>query len=120
MQFKLLVAIVEPDRTEDLLAEARDAGATGATVINQARGEGRQPVRGVFGLEIVAQRDILLFLVDQSCARRVLERLGEVGEFDDTPGTGIALQLAVEDVLGVRHQMVDLLRPHASSTGGLT
>jgi hypothetical protein len=118
MRFKLILAFVEPDRTEALLAEARLAGATGATVITSARGEGRKPVRGVFGLEIAAQRDVLLMLVEQSCARQVLERLAEVGEFDESPGTGIALQVDVEDALGVRHQVIDLVERMKQSEKG--
>ncbi|TVQ30136.1 MAG: P-II family nitrogen regulator [Wenzhouxiangella sp.] len=110
MRFKLIIAFVEPEQTEMLLKEARKAGASGATVITSARGEGRKEIRGILGLEIASQRDVLLFLVEQSCARQVLERLAEKGEFDESPGTGIALQLDVEDALGVRHQMVDLVR----------
>lgn len=37
MRFKLIVALVEDDLTDDVLKAARDAGATGATVINNAR-----------------------------------------------------------------------------------
>ncbi len=110
MELKLIVAFVEPDRTEELLAEARKVGASGATVMSHARGEGRNTVKGIFGLEIAAQRDVLLMLVEPSRADRVLRRLAEVGEFDDRPGTGIALKLDVEDALGVRDQMADVLK----------
>ncbi|MGR5541159.1 P-II family nitrogen regulator, partial [Vibrio campbellii] len=40
MRFKLLLAFVEDGRTEAVLDAARESGATGATVINNARGEG--------------------------------------------------------------------------------
>lgn len=40
MRFKLIVAFVEDDKTDAVLDAARAAGATGATVINNARGEG--------------------------------------------------------------------------------
>jgi len=118
MRFKLIVAFVEPNRTEELLTEARRAGATGATVINTARGEGRTPLRGVLGLEIAARRDVLLLLVEESRARSVLERLADVGELDESPGSGIALQLDVEDALGVRHQMIDLVRGMSNDSTG--
>ena len=55
------------------MSAARKAGATGATIINNARGE---------GLEI-----------------------GRAGHFDDKPGTGIAVQIEVEDTLDVSHQI---------------
>lgn len=40
MHFKLIVAFVEDTKTEAVMQAAREAGATGCTVINNARGEG--------------------------------------------------------------------------------
>lgn len=40
MRFKLILAFVEDARTDKVLDAAREAGATGATVINNARGQG--------------------------------------------------------------------------------
>jgi nitrogen regulatory protein PII len=117
MRLKLIIAFVQPDRTEELLSEARKVGASGATIMSHARGEGRNTVKGILGLEIAAQRDALFLLVDQSCADRVLKRLAEVGQFDDSPGTGIALKLDVEDALGVRDQMADLLEHPGEQPG---
>ena len=39
MHFKLIVAFVEDSKTDDIMEAAREAGATGCTVINNARGE---------------------------------------------------------------------------------
>lgn len=108
MSFKFLIAFVEDSLTDPIMDAARDAGATGCTVINNARGEGLRKTRGIFGLELQAQRDVLLFLVDESLADAVMQRIAEVGQFDDTPGTGIVLQLDVENALGVSHQMQSL------------
>ena len=105
MRFKLILAVVDERRSRDLIKAAREAGATGSTVITGARGEGCNRSFGIFGLAISEVRDAILFLVEEHRARRILETLARVGEFDDTPGTGIAVQLNVEDALGVRHQM---------------
>ena len=40
MHFKLLITFVSDNKTNAVLKAARSAGATGATVINNARGEG--------------------------------------------------------------------------------
>ncbi len=40
MRFKLILAFVEDTKTDVVLDAARSAGATGATVINNARGKG--------------------------------------------------------------------------------
>jgi nitrogen regulatory protein PII len=108
MHFKLIIAMVEDDKTDAVLDAAREAGATGATVLNQARGEGIQPQKTFLGLNLEARRDVLLLLVEEHHSRRILERIAEVGGFDSSPGTGIALQIDVEDAVGVRHQMRSL------------
>ncbi len=105
MHFKMIVVFVEDDKTDDVMDAAREAGATGATVINNARGEGVNKSKTFFGLSLETQRDVVLFLVEEHLSRHILERINEVGEFDDKPGTGIAFQIDVEDAVGVVHQV---------------
>lgn len=108
MNLKLLVALVEHDKTTKVLKGAREAGATGATVIHQARGEGLKEVKTFLGLALETQRDVLLLLVADHLSRSILEKIAELGEFDTTPGTGIAFQLDVEDAVGVSQQIRQL------------
>ncbi len=63
MRFKLIIAFVEDTKTDAVLNAARSAGATGATVINNARGEGLNQKTTFFGLTLEVQRDVLLFVV---------------------------------------------------------
>ena len=105
MHFKMIVVFVEDDKTDDDMDAAREAGATGATVINNARGEGVNKSKTFFGLTLETQRDVVLFLVEEHLSRHILERINEVGEFDDKPGTGIAFQIDVEDAVGIVHQV---------------
>jgi nitrogen regulatory protein PII len=105
MHFKLIIAFVEDDKTDAVLKAAREAGATGCTVVTSARGEGAERSRTFFGLNLETQRDVLLFLVEEHMSRFILERIDEVGEFESKPGTGIALQIDVEDAVGVAHQI---------------
>ena len=108
MRFKLILAFVEDDKTDAVMEAARSAGATGATIINNARGEGLEPTKTFLGLELETQRDVLLFLVEEHLSRHILEQVGSAGEFDDRPGTGIAVQIDIEDAIGVRHQIQEL------------
>ncbi len=108
MHFKLIIAFVEDDKTELVLEASREYGATGATVINNARGEGLKASKTFFGLTLVTQRDVLLFLVEEHLSRAILEAISAVAEFDSRPGTGIALQIDVEDAVGVMHQVENL------------
>ena len=108
MHFKLIIAFVEDQKTDAVMDAAREAGATGATVINNARGEGLKQAKTFFGLSLETQRDVIIFLVEVHLSRHILETIGEVGEFDTSPGTGIAIQLDVEDAVGVAHQIEKL------------
>jgi nitrogen regulatory protein PII len=108
MHFKLIVAFVEDAKTEAIMHAAREAGATGCTVINNARGEGIEESKTFFGLTLSTQRDVLLLLVEQHLSRDILEHIGEVGEFDAKPGTGIAVLIDVEDAVGIVHQAQEL------------
>lgn len=108
MHFKLIVAFVEDDKTELVLATARENGAKGATVINNARGEGMKQSKTFFGLNLETQRDVLLMLVEEHLSRHILEKIASVADFDNKPGTGIAFQIDVEDAIGVTRQMEKL------------
>jgi nitrogen regulatory protein PII len=108
MHFKLILAFVEDTKTDKVMDAARQAGATGATIINNARGEGLLQKKTFFGLSLETQRDVLLFLVEEHLSREILETICDVGEFDNAPGTGIAIQVDVEDAVGVGHQIEKL------------
>ena len=109
MHFKLIIAFVEDSKSDDVMEAAREAGATGATIINNARGEGLEQKTTFFGLSLETQRDVLLFLVEEHLSRHMLEEIAEIGEFDATPGSGIAIQIDVEDAVGVAHQIEQLV-----------
>lgn len=105
MHFKLIIAFVEDDKTDLVLQTARENGAKGATVINNARGEGIKQTKTFFGLNLEAQRDVLLLLVEEHISRHILEKIASVAQFDQKPGIGIAFQIDVEDAMGVMHQV---------------
>lgn len=105
MHFKLIVVMVEDSKTSDVLDAARKAGAKGATVLNQARGEGLTPGKTFLGLSMNSPVDVLLLLVEEHFSREVLEQVAAAGKFDETAGTGIACQIDVEDAIGVAHQI---------------
>jgi nitrogen regulatory protein PII len=108
MNFKLLVAIVNEEKTQAVVAAARGGGATGATVITSCRGEGLKPEKTFLGLDFASARDVVLFLVAEPLAREILEAISAAGHFDDEPGSGIALQIAIEDAVGLKTQLPTL------------
>lgn len=110
MHFKLIVAFVDDSVTDVVMDAAREAGATGATIINNARGEGIKTKKTFFGMSLETQRDVLLFVVEQHLCRHILETIDKVGKFDKTAGTGIAFSIDIEDVVGVKHQVSEIYK----------
>ncbi|MGB5718867.1 MAG: P-II family nitrogen regulator [Gammaproteobacteria bacterium] len=108
MHFKLIIALVEEIEADGVMKAARHAGVMGATELPFARGEGLEHVQTFFGLNLETRMEVLLFLVEEHMSRSVLEQIEQVGKIDATPGTGIAFQLNVEDVVGVTHQIQKL------------
>ena len=105
MKFKLIIAMVADEKTESVIEKARKMGATGATVITSARGEGMKPAKTFFGLTLEGQVDVLLFIVEEHLSRAILEGIAEEGEFGVKKGTGVVFQLDIEDVLGLDSQL---------------
>ncbi len=109
MQLKLIVTLVDDHKTDAVIDAARAAGATGATVITSARGEGRSPKKSFLGLELESKRDVVLFLVAATLARQILESIREAGRFDGEPGAGIAFVVGVEDAVGLTTQLAAIM-----------
>ncbi len=101
MHYKLIIALIADALSDEVLDAARHAGATGSTIINNARGEGATPRKTFFGLELTSQTDVLLFLVDASKADAVLEAVSRAGNIGPGTGTGVAFLVDVEKALGV-------------------
>lgn len=105
MHFKLIIAFVDNDKTNNILDAARNKGATGSTIISQARGEGLEHNTTFLGLNIETPRDVLLLLVEQHLCRTILESIAKAGDFESNTKEGIAFQIDVEDAVGVIHQI---------------
>ena len=109
MMFKLVIAMVKDEITDTVIEAAREAGATGATVITSAQGEGLKPEKTFLGLDLTAQRDMILFIVAEPKAREILETIAKAGNFDSDAGAGIAFQIAIEDAVGLKSQLPTLI-----------
>lgn len=103
MHFKLIMAFVKPNITDDVVDAMKKEGATGATII-PARGTGVHEAKTFFGLGIEDQTDIIVFLVEEHVVENLIEVIQKAGKFDK-PGTGIAFVLPIEHVAGLESQM---------------
>ena len=103
MRFKLILSSVKTDITDKIVDMAKEAGATGATII-PARGTGIHEAKTFFGLSLEAQTDIILLLVEEHLVAKILNSIKDAGEFHK-PGTGIAFAIPVEHVVGLESQV---------------
>lgn len=101
MNFKLLMVFVDEHMTDKVLDASRDAGATGATIVTNARGQGLKKTLGIFGLEILNPRDVLLILVEERRADVVLDAVAKAGNLDESMNTGVAITLDVDRAIGL-------------------
>lgn len=106
---KLIVAFVSVDKTEQIIDAAREAGATGATVFHEVRGEGLKASKTFLGLDLTPVCDAILFVASENCAQDILNCINDVGKFGEKPGSGIAFQIAIEDAVGLQTQMPIIL-----------
>ena len=103
MRFKVIIATVKDDCQEDVIKAAKKAGATGVTILN-ARGEGVHNQSSFFGLKMEAQRDMLLFLVEDFISDEIMEAIYQAGHFEKH-GNGIAFCWTVDRAIGLESQI---------------
>lgn len=100
-KFKLIMVFVDDERTDRVLDAARAAGATGATIIRNAQGQGLERRSSFFGLEYLAPRDVILVLVEARRSEAVLDAVVAAGQLDERLETGLALELDVTRAHGL-------------------
>lgn len=103
MDFKLIIAMVNPEVTSAVIQAARDAGATGELTLS-GRGSGIKETKSFFGLTLNDQTDLVLFLVEKCVAGDILEAVKSEAQFEK-PGMGLAFILNVEEVTGLESQI---------------
>ena len=103
MAFKCILAMVKPNLTDQVVTSAKEAGATGATIM-AASGTGAGEAKSFFGLCLDIRTDLILFLVGESNVAPILSAIQKSGRFSE-PGTGIAMVLPVEQTAGMESQL---------------
>lgn len=103
MRFKLVVVTTRTDLTDQIVAAAKQSGATGATII-PARGTGIHEAKTFFGLSLDVQRDVILFILEEHLAQQILTVANETGGFHE-PGTGIGFSLDIDSIVGLDLQL---------------
>jgi nitrogen regulatory protein PII len=102
MSHKCIIAMVKPNLTDEVVRSAKQAGATGATIV-PASGTGAGEAKTFFGLSLDIRTELVIFLVNERIVDAILTAIQAAGRFDQ-PGTGIAMVLSVEQIAGMQSQ----------------
>lgn len=98
---ELIVTIVNRGFSDDVVDAAKEAGATGGTILH-GRGTGIHENAKFFGIPIEPEKEIVLTLIDKNKTQAVLEAISKTIELDK-PGNGIAFVIEVEKAVGINH-----------------
>jgi len=99
MTMRLVFVIVERGKADPLVELARNAGASGATVL-YARGTGTPELQRLFRVQVDAMKEVIMVLAELDKAQGILAAISQAAQLD-APGTGIAFTVDVENVVGM-------------------
>lgn len=96
---KMIMAVVQRGKADDIVGAAIKAGAPAATVF-YGRGRGIRERLGILGLAIQPEKEVILLILEEWLIDQVLAAMVKVGRLDQ-PGIGFVFVVAVERALGM-------------------
>ena len=97
--YEVIFAIVNSGFAEEAMDVAREQGVRGGTILN-ARGVAREKEATFFGINVHAEKEILMMVVEKDIRDKVLNALySRMGMANKAQG--IAFSLPVSDVAGL-------------------
>ncbi len=103
MRFNLIMTICPTDKHKDIVDAAKEAGATGATLLS-ARGTGIHEASTFFGLTLDKPQEAVIMLVEHHQCPKIMQAIYDAGNMVK-PGNGISFSLPVESVMGLESQL---------------
>ena len=104
MEYKVIIAALKPNVTDQVVDAAKSCGISGATII-PGHGTGLSEARTFLGLTLEAQTDVVLFLTEVELVDPVMAAVEAAGRLDEH-GTGVVFVLPVERVAGIKEELV--------------
>ena len=97
--YDLIITIIERGFADYVISAARDAGATGATII-YGRGTADAD-KQVMGISLQPEREVVLILVEKKDRRKIMQEIADQTSILEE-GRSICFSLPVSDVYGVK------------------
>jgi nitrogen regulatory protein PII len=95
----LIVSIVNQGYSDELMNTAREAGATGGTVLN-ARGQAHEGAVKFFGISVQDEKEMIIILTSREKKTGIMRALCETHGLN-SKAQGIVFSLPVDDVMGL-------------------
>lgn len=99
-EHELIITVINRGCSDEVMAAARRAGATGGTVIN-ARGTGTPELKRFFGTVIQPEKELVLILAAKEKRTPIMEAVTESAGLS-AEGKGLCFSLPVSGVRGLR------------------
>ena len=97
---ELIICILNQGYTDDVMAAARSAGASGGTVLH-AKGTGADFARKFLGVSLASEKEILLIVAEAEDKSAIMKAITEKTG-PQTPAGAISVSLPVTEVAGLR------------------
>jgi nitrogen regulatory protein PII len=98
-EYEVIFCIVNAGYSEEVMDVARGLGCNGGTVI-RARGTANPESEKLFNIPIHPEKEIVMMVIKSSIKNEILHSLYKAVGLN-TPGSGIAFTMPVEDVVGL-------------------
>ena len=104
MKYKVIIAALKPNVTDQVVEAAKTCGISGATIV-PGRGTGMHEAKTFLGLTLEMQTDVVFFLAEEELVEPVMAAIHKAGALDEH-GTGVVFVLPVEQVAGIKDEIV--------------
>lgn len=98
-KYNLIIVLVNPTHTNDVIDASRKAGATGGTIIN-GRGVNNQQVEQFLGIKIQSEIELVLIIALKEMCTEIMSEIKNVAGLH-TDGKGIIFSLPVDNLVGI-------------------
>lgn len=97
--YKLITAVIEKGRAEEVIDAAAKAGAKGGTIIN-ARGGGAHETERIFMIDIEPEKEIVIIISKAEDARGIIKAIDDALLLEE-PGNGILFVQDIDEMHGL-------------------
>ena len=95
----LIIAVVNQGYSDELMNTAREAGATGGTVIN-ARGQAHEGAVKFFGVSVQDEKEVIIILTVREKKVPIMRAISEAHGLN-SKAAGLVFSLPVDNVMGL-------------------